>query len=49
MIHAAVGSETGYSSPQPLSDESNENMNIKKPVPNKYKTEICKNWELEGF
>ena len=24
-------------------------VNIKKPVPNKYKTEICRNWELEGY
>jgi hypothetical protein len=30
-------------------DSTNPNMNIKKPVPNKYKTEICRNWKLEGF
>jgi len=30
-------------------DPEDPNMSCKKPVPNKYKTEICRNWQQESF
>lgn len=31
------------------SEGRDSNLSVKKPIPNKYKTEICRNWKLEGF
>ena len=50
MMQAAMVKDGQYVNSQPQEVESpNQNLNSKKPVPNKYKTEICRNWELEGF
>lgn len=49
-MQAALISEGAYSSPHELlTEDTNLNLNIKKPVPNKFKTEKCRNWEIEGF
>lgn len=50
MMQAAIISENQFTyKPENVSDPTNGNLNVKKPVPNKYKTEICRNWELEGY
>lgn len=49
MMHAAIISESQFGYKPEISQEANcHNLNVKKPVPNKYKTEICRNWEIEG-
>lgn len=48
-MHAAISADGLYiSKPENQKDALANNLNIKKPVPNKYKTEICRNWEIEG-
>lgn len=50
MMQAAIISKDRYGYDKEYSPDSGSNsLNIKRPVPNKYKTEICRNWELEGF
>lgn len=50
MVHAAIISETQFGYKPEVAQEANSHsLNIKKPVPNKYKTEICRNWEVEGY
>ena len=50
MMHAAIFSNKKYVNQEEyLADSSNNPLNVKKPAPNKYKTEICRNWEIEGF
>jgi len=50
MVHAAIISESQFGYTTESAQETNSfGLNIKKPVPNKYKTEICRNWEVEGY
>jgi len=49
MMHVSVSPENAYINQHAsTADLTVSNFNIKKPVPNKYKTEICRNWEIEG-
>lgn len=50
MNQTEVNSEISYgSNHSPNSESLSQLANSKKPVPNKYKTEICRNWEMEGY
>lgn len=49
MMSDAIASPSPFTEELVDQDCANSNMSIKKPVPNKYKTEICRNWKLEGF
>lgn len=50
MMYAALKPEKHFRLKAEAPNDLNSNgLNVKKPVPNKYKTEICRNWELEGY
>ena len=49
MMQAVLISDNNYNSHQATKELEDPNSSSKKPVPNKYKTEICRNWEVEGF
>eukprot|EP00344_Euplotes_crassus_P000640 CAMPEP_0196994196 /NCGR_PEP_ID=MMETSP1380-20130617/482_1 /TAXON_ID=5936 /ORGANISM="Euplotes crassus, Strain CT5" /LENGTH=290 /DNA_ID=CAMNT_0042409501 /DNA_START=367 /DNA_END=1239 /DNA_ORIENTATION=+ len=50
MNQTEINSEISYgSSPSPNSEAASQMGNTKRPAPNKYKTEICRNWQLEGY
>jgi hypothetical protein len=50
MMYAALKPEKKFRLKAEDGIEVNPNvLNVKKPVPNKFKTEICRNWELEGY
>ena len=51
MMKVAFIRETHYMPPQQVvaQDPANEKINIKKPVPNKFKTDLCRNWMNTSF